>query len=232
MFAKKFVFNLGFVILLLPATTGAQKTATVHHEPAAVKWIPVDTDDWRVYMDAPAYHFSLAKKYFTRGDTSRASAELTRGKTFLEYQKKRIAASLHDVDRLLRTLRSGKLHDTLQFDSVTSHTMNIIREKFTMVPAEVEGSALAADDYDYHLTRAKEDIRAENRAATAEEIRQASVFLRLKAAGMGITPWSKVDSASLALERLYARVKSGEVKKEKELNEVFRNATSIFRNEK
>jgi hypothetical protein len=232
MFTKKLTLNLGFAVLLLSATTGAEKNTPAQLEPAAVKWIPVNTDDWQVYMDAPSYHFSLAKKYFTRGDTASASAELKRGKTFLEYQKKRIAASLDDVDRLLRSLKSGRLHDTLQFDSVTSHTLTIIGEKFTMVPAEVEGRALAGDDYDYHLTRAKEAIRAENRTATAEEIRQASVFLRLKAAGLGITPWSKVDSASLALERLSARVKSGEVKKEKELNEVFRKATSLFRSKK
>ena len=196
---------------------------------AAVRWVMVNQADWAVYMNAPAYHFSLAKEYLREGNSAKASMELSRGKTFLAFQRKRLSASLREIDALLKKMEEGAAKDTLRFDAVTSHALNIINEKYTMIPTEVEGTAISDDADSYHFNRAKEKLRADERGVTADEIRKASVFLRLKAAGMGITPWSKVDSAGAALQRLAKKVESGEVKNVKELDAVFDQATTIFR---
>ena len=148
------------------------------------------------------------------------------------YQKKRLSASLREIDALLKKMEEGAIKDTVQFDAVTSHALNVINKKYTMIPTEVEGMAISNDLDTYHFDRAKEKLKADERAVTADEIRKASVFLRLKAAGMGITPWSKVDSAGAALQRLARKVESGEVKNVKDLDEVFQQATSIFEKKK
>lgn len=97
-----------------------------------------------------------------------------------------------------------------------------------MVPVEVEGTAISDDAFQYHFKKAKEKLKANQNTVTADEIRQASVFLRLKAASMGIKPWTGVDSAGAALQRLAMKVESGKVKNVKDLDEVFKQATSIF----
>ena len=220
------------LLFIVPSILAGKSTPSKVSDNPAVQWVMVDQADWGVYMDAPAYHFSLAKQYLLKGNNAKASAELSRGKVFLIYQKKRLSASLREIDALLKKMEEGAIKDTVQFDAVTSHALNVINKKYTMIPTEVEGMAISNDLDTYHFDRAKEKLKADERAVTADEIRKASVFLRLKAAGMGITPWSKVDSAGAALQRLARKVESGEVKNVKDLDEVFQQATSIFEKKK
>ncbi|MBN1307878.1 MAG: hypothetical protein JXA18_08180 [Chitinispirillaceae bacterium] len=86
--------------LIIAASLAEQGRSASIPGNAPVRWVRVDQADWAVYMAAPAYHFSLAKEYLRKGDAAKAAAELSRGKRFLTFQKKRLSASLQEIDEL------------------------------------------------------------------------------------------------------------------------------------
>jgi hypothetical protein len=199
---------------------------------AGTHWVPVNETDWAVYMDAPAYHFKIAKKYLQDGDKVHAAAELSRGVTFLNFQKDRLVAASREIERLSKRITAGGLTDTSDFNVVVNHALHAIDHRYRMVPVDIGGSTMFGEAHEYHFKKAKKNLEKQDRTVTADEIRQAAAFLKLKAASMGITPWSTVDSAEAALQKLAGNVESGSVKNVAELDKVFTEATSIFRKKK
>jgi len=228
---KKVPFLIVFCLflgVLFPINSSPTSTSTSK----PIGWTPVDESDWAIYMAAPAYHFKNAQMYFKAGDKKNAMAELSRGKAFLEFQKQRISTAINQIDNLKKDIASAAFSDPTHFNSVVKQTLNIINRKYRMVPIDVGGSTMFGEAHEYHMKKAKESIRNSDQSVSADEIRQVSAFLKLKAASMGIAPWSKVDSVAAALERLAVKVESGKIHKEKDLEDVFKKATSIFRNNK
>ena len=229
-------FAAGICLLIIAAPSPA-----VHPESSPpknkgpvkpVKWVRVDQADWAVYMDAPAYHFSAAKQYLLIGDTVQAATELARGEAFLNFQKKRLSSAQEEIELLKKKVSTGNKTDTSAFNIAVSHALDVIDRKYTMVPMEIDGKVMSMGAPAYHMEKAKQTFKSDDRTVTADEIRRAAVFLRLKAAAMGVTPWSAVDSATIALQQLAMKVELGKVKNVKDLEEVFKSATSIFPEEK
>ena len=209
-----------------PTFGAEQKTPSVVAEPRAEVWAPVDESDWAVYMDAPAYHFNLAKEYLQKGDYSKASFELKRGNSFLIFQKNRISFAEKQIEELAGGLAAGKEKDIHRFDSLTSAALLIINQKFSMLPIEIEPKSVFEDEFKYHAEKAKSDLLENDRAKAASEIRKAASFLRLKAGQMRHVARAELDSAGSALKELASKVESGAVKDAKELEEVFQKAKS------
>jgi len=200
-------------------------------KPASRKtmWSPVDETDWTIYMSAPGYHFNCAKEYLKAGKNKKAAAEVARGEAFLKFQNKRISLALIQIEKLKKELSSGKSSDTVHFDEVIEQTMNSINRKYRMVPVGIAGSRLFGEAHEYHMQKAIESLKRQDQSVSADEIRQVSTFIKLKAASMGITPWAEVDSAATALNRLADRIEEGKVKNNKELDDVYIKVTSIFK---
>jgi hypothetical protein len=191
-------------------------------------WVPVDESDWAVYMAAPAYHFNCAKEYLQKGDGNSALAELKRGEAFLSFQKNKLSAALSEMEKLRKNIQSRKEYDTLGFNLAVTFALNTVDHKYRMLPVNVNGGSMFGSAHEYHLAKARDSMAKKNITVTAEELRQASAFLKLKAASMGITPWSGVISAGEELEQLAKKVESGNVKNVKEFDAIYAKATSIF----
>jgi hypothetical protein len=200
-------------------------------KPASKKttWTPVDESDWAVYMSAPAYHFDCAKAYLKTGRNKKAAAELERGASFLKFQKERITDAIRQIEFLKKEISAEKSSDTIFFDLVVKQTMSSINMKYRMIPVNVTGNTLFGEAHEYHMHKAKANLKKSNTSVSTDEIRQVAAFIKLKAASMGITPWSEVDSAAAALEQLAVRIETGKVKKESDLDDVYKKATAIFR---
>jgi hypothetical protein len=187
----------------------------------------IDESDWGVYMDAPAYHFKLAKEYLQKGDKSKAASELKRGNTFLSYQKNRISFAIKQIEELSKSIATGKEKDTSTLDAVTSKAMNILDRKYVMIPAEIEGTSIFGDEYKYHFDNAKLKLRENNPTGAASEIRRAASFLRLKAAHMKHIAKTDIDAMGNELKELASKVESGAIKDIKDLDQAFIKAISI-----
>ena len=227
--ASIFTVAVAVCILLLNSYDTATAAKQTPQPREKTLWVPVDESEWAVYMDAPAYHFDCAKKYLLNGDRKSALAELKRGEAFLSFQKNRLTAALSEMENVRKAIQSSDKRDTLQFNLAVRFALNTINRKYRMLPVDVNGSSMFGSAQEYHLKKARAELTGNHRKVSAEELRQASSFLKLKAASMGITPWSKVDAAGTALEQLATKIETGQVKNVKEFDAIYADATAIFR---
>lgn len=195
-------------------------------------WFPIVETDWVVYMDAPKYHFDLAREYLQKGEYSKASSELKLGNSFLLFQKDRLAAASKLVEELSNSMSAGKGKDSSKFNDVTFNALNVINNKYAMVPVDVGATTVFEYAYKYHFDRAKSELQENDRAKAASDITKAASFIRLKAADMGHIANADVDSVGNQLKELASKVESGAVKDAKELDKVLQKAVRIFSNKK
>lgn len=194
--------------------------------------IPIDEADWTVYMDAPNYHFALAKEYLQKGENTKAAAELKLGNSFLIFQRNRLSAVSKQIEDLSSALSAGKNTDVKRLDAVTSNALNVINNKYAMLPVEIDATTVFGDAYQYHFDKARSMLQENDRPGAASEIRRAASFLKLKASHMGHVAKSEMDAAGNDLKELASKVESGTVKDVKELEKAFQKGMLIFSKKK
>jgi hypothetical protein len=227
-----FITGLGLCAIIFSAYSAEQKPSVATANAKSDLWVPIDEVDWAVYMDAPNYHFALAKEYLQKGEYSKASTELRLGNSFLVFQKNRILAASHQIDELSNSISNGKDKDVNKLDAVTSNALNVINNKYAMVPIEIDATTVFEDAYKYHFDKAKSKLQENDRPGAASEIRKAASFIRLKAAHMGHIAKTDMDAAGNELKELASKVESGTVKDAKELDKVFQKAMLVFSKKK
>lgn len=209
-----------------------QKASGVASEPRSEVWSPADESDWAVFMDAPSYHFNLAKEYLQKGEAAKAADELKLGNSFLTYQMNRISFAAKQIDKLAKAIKDGKETNIARVDSITTSAINIITFKYAMVPLEIESTPVFENGYKYHFEKAKEKLQENNPAMAAAEIRKAASFLRLRSAQLGIVAKDDLDSAKNKLKELADNVESGSVKSVKDLERDFQKAIAAISKKK
>ncbi len=230
MVRSSFFFRSAMAVLLVAMLAGAaeQSPPKAASSKSADVWIPVDASDWSVYMDAPAYHFNLAREYLRKGETEKAAAELREGNSFLIFQRNRISYAVKEIEDLSRAVVAGKEKNVARYDSLTAVALDIINRKYAMVPLEIEPASIFEKGYTYHFEKAKSDLKENNFDGAASEIMTAASFLRLKASHVRHIAKDDLDTAGNDLKDLASRVKAGTVKDVKELDKVFKKAVSVF----
>jgi hypothetical protein len=191
------------------------------------KWVPVDEADWAVYMDAPSFHFALAREYLQKGEFAKASSELNMGNSFLIFQAHRLAAASKQIEALSSGLLKGKDTNLDGFDAVTSDVSKVIDNKYAMVPLEIGVSSVFESGYKYHFDKAIARLLENDLAGSAAEIRKAGSFLKLWAAHTGNSGKTELTDVETELNNLAANVESGVVKDKKELHRVFQKAIHV-----
>jgi hypothetical protein len=215
---------LSFIIF--SAFSADPKPAAPSSDSLYSRWVPVDEADWAVYMEAPEYHFDLAREYLQKGEYAKAAYELSRGKSFLVFQKNRLSAALRQIDELSGGLSTGKGKNLDRFDTVTSTALKVINHKYAMVPVEIDATALLEEGHNYHYEKAKLRMQDNERSKTTAEIRKTASYLKLQATTMGRTAGARLDLAANELKKLASRIESGAVINVKELESIFNNTTS------
>jgi hypothetical protein len=106
MFSTKsfFIAVLGLCAIILSAYSEEQKPSVTTSNAQSGLWFPIVETDWVVYMDAPKYHFDLAKEYLQKGEYSKASSELKLGNSFLTFQKDRLSAASKQIEELSNSI--------------------------------------------------------------------------------------------------------------------------------
>jgi hypothetical protein len=229
MFHFKFVSPAALLVCLVvfSACPAEQKSPAAQSSGKANAGLQVDESDWAVFMDAPAYHFALAREYLQKGDKSKAAAELKRGNTFLNFEKNRISFAEKQIEALSNGISSGKEKDLAKLDAETSTALNIVNRKYAMIPVEIDATSVFEDAYRYHFDMAKSKLQENDRAGSASELRRVAAFLRLNGAYMGHVANTEMDSAENALKEMASKVESGTVKDVKELEQAFEKAVSV-----
>jgi hypothetical protein len=195
-------------------------------------WFPMVETDWAVYMDAPSYHFALAKEYLQLKEYSKASSELKLGNSFLIFQKDRLSAISKQVEDLSNSIVASKGEDTSELNAVTSSALNVISNKYAMVPVDVSSTAIFEYAYKYHFDRAKSELGENDRSKAAVDIRKAASFMKLKAAYTRHLAKTEIDSTVSEIKTLAAKVESGTVKDAKELDKALQKAMTVFSKKK
>lgn len=231
-FKTSFIAALGLGAIILSAYSAEQKPSAVTSNAQSDLWVPFVEADWAVYMDAPKYHFDLAKEYLQKGEYSKASSELKLGDAFLLFQKNRLSAASKQIEDLSNSISAGKVKESSKLDDVTSNALNVINNKYAMVPVDISATSVFEYAYDYHFDKAKSRLQENDRAGAAYEIRRAASFMRLKAAHMGHVAKADLDSAGNEMKELASKVESGTVKDAKELDKVFQKAMLVFSKKK
>jgi hypothetical protein len=227
-----FIAALGLCAIIFSAYSAEQKPPVTTTNAQSGLWFPIIETDWTVYMDAPKYHFDLAKEYLQKGEYSKTSSELKLGNSFLIYQKDRLSAASKQIEELSNSISAGKGKDSSRLDDITSNALNVISNKYAMVPLDISATTVFEYAYKYHFDRAKSELQENNRAKAATEITKAASFMRLRAAHMGHIAKADLDSAGNQLKELASKVESGAVKDIKELDKVYQKAMSVFSKKK
>jgi hypothetical protein len=183
-------------------------------------------------MDAPEYHFELARDYLQKGDYSKASSELKMGNSFLIFQKNRLTAASKQIEDVSALILAGKQKDITKLEAITAGALNVVVNRYAMVPLDVDASSVFEDAYKYHIDKAKEELGKSNWLRAASEIRKAASFIRLRASSMGIVVSADADSAGNAMNDLASKVENGAVKDGGELEKVFQRVMAAFFNKK
>lgn len=223
---------IGLSVFILPAYSSEQKTAASTSTSSSDLWVPVQEDDWAIYMDAPAYHFALAKEYLKKGDNANAIAELKRGNSFVIFEQGRLAAASKQIENLSKNLAKGKDKDTAALDAVTSKVENVIDRKYAMLPIDIGANTVFEDAYRYHFDKAKSKLQEGDRAGAAFEIKRGAAFLRLKASLTKHVVKADLDEAGNDLKTLATKVESGAIKDVKELDHSFQKAIGVIEKKK
>ncbi len=219
-----------FLIAVFSLSTILFSVYSAEQKPSATTyvdlWVPVDESDWAIYMDAPAYHFALAKEYLQKGENAKAAAELKRGNSFVIFEKTRLAAASKQIEELSKNIAKSKDKDMKTFDEVTSTVEKVIDKKFAMVPVDVGETTVFEDAFKYHFDKAKLKLQENDAAGAAGEIKRGAAFLKLKAAQAGHVAKTDLDAAGNDLKDLASKVESGTVKDVKELDQGIKKAVS------
>jgi hypothetical protein len=227
-----FIAAISLSAFIFSAYSAEQKPAGTASNTTYDSWVPIDEVDWAVYMDAPSYHFNLAKEYLQKGDFSKASSELKRGNSFLIFERNRLSAVSKQIEELSKSITTTREKDSSKLDAVTSNALKVINHKYAMVPVEIDATRVFEDAYQYHFDKAKLKLQENDHSGAAFEIRRAASFMRLKAAHAGHIVRADLDSAGNDLKELASKVESGAVKDIKELDQVFQKALHVFSKEK
>jgi hypothetical protein len=237
-----FIATIGIFAVMYPLCS--KPSATMSGE-TSVSWVPVDQKDWAVYKDVPNYHFARAKDYLQKGDFSNAAAELKRGNSFLLFQNNRLSIIAKQIAVLSDSIQAGRYKDIDKLNSATNNAINIIDDKYAMVPifvkktsalniensylmapVEIKADSVFEEEYNYLFNDAKAKLRQNDRAGAASEIRKAGSFLRLKAAYIG-QPSAEFDSAGKELNELSIKLESGIIKDVPEMDRVLQKVKLI-----
>ncbi|MDD5674032.1 MAG: hypothetical protein PHC61_07715, partial [Chitinivibrionales bacterium] len=230
-------FSIAAIILstvVFSADSAEQKPTVKTAGAKSEAWTPIDAADWSVWLDAPKYHFALAKEYLKSGDYTKASAELKLGNSFLLFQNYRIAAAAKQIKVLSDNVAAGRFKDLKKLDAATDKVIKIIDNKYAMLPlvdtaapsvtsvpidniyamppVEIRADSLFEKEYTYHSDKAKTKLQENDRTGAASEIRKAGSFLRLKAAHMEHIAKADLDTAGNELKELAAKVEAGTIK--------------------
>jgi hypothetical protein len=219
-----FIAAVIFSAIIFSTSFAKEKSSADTSKTKSDLWVPVDESDWAVYMEAPDYHFALAKEYLQKGDYVKASSELKIGNSFLVFQKNRLSAASKQIEKLLKSIEAGKEKDINKLDAVTSNALKVIDHRYAEVPVEVGETSVFEEAYNYHFDKAKVKLLEKDSAGSASEIRKAASFLRLTAAHTGHMIKAEIDAAGSELKELASKVESGTVKDVKELDRVFQKA--------
>ncbi len=195
---------------------------------ASDRWVPVDDADWAIYMDAPSFHFALAREYLQKGEYAKASSELNMGNSFLIFQAHRLATASKQIEALASGLVKGKDRGLDRFDAVTANVSKVIDNKYAMIPLEIGVSSVFESGYKYHADRAKSKLFENDLAGSAAEIKKAGSFLKLWAIHTGNSGKTELDDLETELNTMASNVESGVLKDKKELDKAFQKAVHIF----
>jgi hypothetical protein len=163
-------------------------------------------------MEAPDYHFTRAREYLKKGDYSKAAAELKRGNSFLIFQKERLSAVSKQIEAISDGLSTGKGGNAAKIDSITFVALNVIKNKFAMIPVEIGARSAFEDAYKYHYDEAKLKLHNNEFANAAYEIKSAGSFLKLIKITWPDTANDKLYKAGNELQELAPKVETGAVK--------------------
>lgn len=217
-------------ILLISICSAEKKQSSTESIVTSVKsghWVPVNNQDWSVYMGAPKYHFSLAKEYLAKGDTGNAAKELKRGNSFLLFQMNRLSFASKQIEELSNAIATSKMSPALNFDTTTANALKVIDSRFAMVPVNVGWTTDFKEAYKYHFDRAKLNLLEKNRAKAASEINLAAAFMELEVAYSGIVAKTELDDVRSQLRDLALKVQSGAVNGIEDLEKVFVKAITV-----
>jgi hypothetical protein len=227
---KSFFIPVFGLCVIVVAGYCADHTSTVKVAGAVpIVLVPVGESDWSVYMEAPNYHFELAREYLKKSDYSKASSELKRGNSFLVFQKNRLLAVSNEIEKLSNRMASSKPQDITRLDSITANALKVLSNKYAMIPLEVSSILVFEEEYEYLFDKAKTNVQGNNRAEAASEIRRAASLIRLKAAHTGNFSAIELDSAENKLLGLASRVASAAVVDVKEMEQIFKKAEFVFK---
>ncbi|MBN1982784.1 MAG: hypothetical protein JW795_14720 [Chitinivibrionales bacterium] len=190
----------------------------------STKWVSIDESDWSVFMDAPSYHFDLAKYYLQKGDNERAAAELKRGNTFFIFLKDRLMAVSRAIEKLSEEIAAGKVQSVDKLQITTAIAIKTIDYKYTMIPIDVSELVLFNDSYWYHFDQSKNRFLENDRTGAASEIRKGASYLKFKAYYTGYYDKAEIKATTAELSRLAAKVEAGKVATVQELDAVFQKA--------
>lgn len=234
MFSMKpfIITTIAISSLIVSAYAAAPKPFAATSNAESDMRVPIDEADWSVYMDAPKYHFALAREYLQKGEYSKASSELKLGNSFLIFQMNRLSSASKQIEDLSNGLSAGKNKDLNRLDTVTFNAFNIINNKYVMDSVEIDAPKVFEDAYHYHFEKAKLKFQENDHSGAAFEIRRAASFMRLKAAYAGHIAKADFDLTEIELKELASHVESGAVKEAKELDRVFQKAMLVFSKEK
>lgn len=225
---RSFLIALFSLSMILFSAYSAEQKSTMTS--SVDVWVPVDESDWAVYMDAPAYHFALAKEYLQKGDNLKAAAELKRGNSFVVFEKTRLDAASKQIEELAKNIGKGKDTDIAAFNTATANVEKVIDRKYAMVPVDVGATTVFEDAYKYHFDRAKSKMQENDRPGAATELRRGAAFLKLRALQTGRFTKAKIDATGTDLKDLASSVETGTVKDWKELDKGIQKAVSdIFK---
>jgi hypothetical protein len=227
-----FIAIIGLCALSFSACCAEQKQPEATPRAQSDVWFPMVETDWAVYMDAPSYHFALAKEYLQLKEYSKASSELKLGNSFLIFQKDRLSVISKQVEDLSNSMLTSKGEDTSELNAVTLSALNVINNKYAMVPVDVGATAVFEYSYKYHFDRAKSELGENDRSKAALDIRKAASFMKLKAAYTRHFAKTELDSTVSEMKTLASRVESGTVKDAKELDKAFQKAINVFSKKK
>jgi len=217
-----------FSLLGFSVYSAEQKTPGANSNIKSDVVLPIDEVDWAVYMDAPNYHFALAKEYVQKGDFVKAASELKLGNSFLLFQKNRLTAASKEIDALSTKLATGKDKKISDIDFITANALNVINNKYSMAPVEVDATSVFEDAYKYHFDKAKTLLQGGDNAGAASEIKRGAAFLKLKASQTGRLAKTELDAVVNELNTFVSKVESGSVKDVKELEQELHKAISAI----
>ncbi len=229
MFSAKsfFIAVMGVFAVICSAYSTEPKPSVPASDTGSDLWIPVDDADWAVYMEAPQYHFALAKEYLQKGEYSKASSELKRGNSFLAFQAHRLSIASKQIETLAKGIVKGKKNDIARFDAVTSSVFKVIDNKYTMIPVEIRVKSIFEDAYKYHFDEALSKLRENDHVGAASEIRRAGSFIKLMAAHTGVSDKAEINEAVGEINEMASKVESGLINDPKELDRVFQKAIYV-----